>query len=45
MCKQPLMMAYKRSKNAQDNFGKFIQFQPETKNIYQETWNDLNKII
>ena len=29
-CKQPLMMAYKGSKSARDNFGKFIhQFQPE----------------
>ena len=33
-CKQPLMMAYEKSKSAQDNFGKFIhQFQPETKTL------------
>ena len=42
-CKEPLMMAYERSENAWDNFGKFIQkFQPET---YLETWEDLNDII
>ena len=36
-CKQPLMMAYERSENARDNFGKFIhQFQPETKTFIRK---------
>ena len=35
------MMANEMSKNAWDNFDKFIaQFQPETK-TYQKTWKDL----
>ena len=37
------MKAYE---SARDNFGKFIhRFQTETKDTYQETWKDLNKII
>ena len=33
-CKQPLMMAYGRSKSTRNIFGKFIhQFQPETKTL------------
>ena len=40
------MMAYERSKSACNNFGKSIhQFQPETEDIYQETWKDFDKII
>ena len=36
-------MAYEKSESAQDTFAKFFhQFQPKT---YQETSNDLNKII
>ena len=36
------MMAYERSESARDNFGKFIQIQPET---LQETWKDFNEIM
>ena len=33
-----LMMAYNRSENPRDNFGKFIyQFQPKTKKTCQKT--------
>ena len=36
-CKQPLLMAYERSKSVQDNCGKFIhQFQSETKTLIRK---------
>ena len=40
------MMPNEWSESAGENFDKFIeQFQSETKDTYQETWKDLNKII
>ena len=40
-----LMMAYKRSENSQDNFGKFIhQFQPETKTLIRKIERILIKL-
>ena len=44
-CKQPLMMAYKRSKRVRDNFSKFIyQFQPETKTLIRKLERILIKL-
>ena len=43
--KQPLIMAYKGSESAQDNFGKFIhQFQPETKTLIRKLERILIKL-
>ena len=43
--KQPLMMAYKGPKSAQDYFGKFIyQFQPETKTLIRKLERVLNEL-
>ena len=40
------MMAYERSKSAQDNFGKINPpILTWNQDIYQETWKDLNQII
>ena len=44
-CKQPLMIAYKNSESARDNFGKFIhQFQPETKTLIRKLERILIKL-
>ena len=43
--KEPLMMAYERSKSTWDNFGKFIhQFQPETKILIRKLERILIKL-
>ena len=45
ICKQSLMMTYKRSESACDNFGKFIhQFQPETKTLIRKLERILIKL-
>ena len=44
-CKQPLMMADKRSERTRDNYAKFIhQFQPETKTLIRKLERILIKL-